>query len=269
MNKRVLITGGTGNLGGHLRRRLLEMGYQVRIMSRGEPDAGQSAGVEWAVAQLVSGEGVREAVRGVDVIVHAASAPFPRAVEVEGGRHLIAAAQAEGVEHFVYVSIVGVDEIDFSYYDSKRHVEQMLADSGLPYSIQRATQFHAFVNQIIQALAKLPVILLPKGWRFQPLSADDVAARLAAIVENGPEGRAPDLAGPEVLTLVEMLTTWMEANGVRKPILRIPVPGGLSRGFREGHNLAPERALGGLTWNEYVQRQEASTGGRKVEAQVT
>ncbi len=266
MNKRVLITGGTGNLGGHLRRRLDQMGYQVRIMSRRQPEPGQGENVEWAVAQLVSGEGIREAVRGVDVIVHAASAPFPPAVEIDGGRHLIGAAQEEGIDHFVYISIVGVNEIAFSYYGSKLEVEEMVAESGLPYSILRATQFHAFVRRIIETLAKLPVILVPKDWRFQPISAGVVAARLAAIVQEGPQGRAPDLAGPKVLTLDEMLGAWLEANGVRKPVLRIPVPGGLSRGFREGHNLAPDRAEDGLTWNQHVRGRETPTPGGKTES---
>jgi uncharacterized protein YbjT (DUF2867 family) len=260
MNKRVLITGGTGNLGRKVRRRLVEQGYAVRIMSRREPQPGEDDSVEWAVAQLTSGEGVREAVRGADVIVHTASSPFPASVELDGGRHLLAAAQAEGIEHFVYISIIGVDRIAFSYYEHKHQVEQMVAGSGVPYTILRAAQFHAFVDMIIGGLAKLPVLLQPQGWQFQPVSAEDVAAGLVRTVADGPQGRLPDLAGPELLTLDEMVQAWLDAQDMRKPVIRVPVPGGLSRGFRAGHNTAPDRATDGMTWGDYL----AGKGGDRA-----
>lgn len=266
MKKRVLVTGGTGNLGSRLRQRLVERDYQVRVMSRRQPERGEAVGVEWAVAQLVSGGGIREAVEDVDVIVHTASSPFPKAVEIEGGRHLLAAAAEAAVEHFVYISIVGLEEIDFSYYDSKRRVEEMIADADLPYTIQRVTQFHRFVEQILETLAKLPVVPLPKGWRFQPISAADVADRLADIVDGGPSRRTPEIGGPEVLSLEKMLRTWMRAQDMSKPVLKVPIPGGLSRGFRSGHNLVPDHAVAGWTWSEYLGDRDPSRAARALEA---
>lgn len=252
MGNRVLITGGTGNLGGKIRHRLLEVGTQVRIMSRRAPKPGEDDGVEWPIALLASGEGVREAVRGADVIVHTASSPYPAAVEIDGGRHMIEAALDEGVTHFVYISIIGVDKISFSYYENKLRVEKMIAESGLPFSIVRSAQFHKFAAQIIEGLAKLPIVFLPKGWKFQPVSAGDVADVVVRIVKNGPQGRVPDVAGPEVLTLEEMLRAWMEAREMNKPVLHVPVPGGLSKGFRAGHNTAPDNKIEGMTWAEYL-----------------
>lgn len=252
MKQRVLITGGTGNLGSDLRRKLVDRGYAVRILSRRPPEPGEDRGVEWAVAQLVSGEGVREAVRGVDVIVHTASSPFPASVEIDGGRHLIDAAEAEKVDHFIYVSIIGVERIGFFYYTNKRKVERMITSSGLDYSILRAAQFHTFVAQILAGLSKLPVVLLPRGWQFQPVSAGDVADVLTEVVKDGPQGWVPPVAGPQVLTLDEMWVAWKNAEGSNKPVFRIPVPGGLSKGFRAGHNLAPDRAYAGTTWADYL-----------------
>lgn len=268
MKKRVMITGGTGNLGGRLRTRLNEMGFQVRIMSRRQPRPDEGDNVEWAVADLVSGEGIHRAIRDVDVIVHCASSPFARNVEIDGGRHLITAAQDEGVEHFVYISIVGVDEIPFPYYESKRTVELMVAKSGLPYSILRATQFHQFVGRIVETLAKLPIVFLPRDWRFQTVSAGDVADRLAAVVRDGPRGRMPAIAGPEVLSLDEMLRAWMVANEVRKPVLKVPLPGALSSGFRAGHNLRPDRAVESLGWTEYVRGRERLVSRSQREARA-
>jgi uncharacterized protein YbjT (DUF2867 family) len=84
-------------------------------MSRRPPQAGEDTGVEWAEASLEKGTGLAEAVDGVDVIVHAASSPVKRQVDVDGTRKLLAQAKAAGVEHFVYISIVGIEQIDYSY----------------------------------------------------------------------------------------------------------------------------------------------------------
>ena len=253
MPKRVLITGGTGNLGGHVREHLLRRGYTVRIMSRREPRPGEDHGVEWAVAQLTSGQGIGDALQGVDVVVHAASSPLRRGVEIDGGKHLVTAARRERIEHLVYISILGIEEISFSYYATKLDAEGIVKDSGLEYTIVRSAQFHKFVHMIIEGLAKLPVILLPKGWRFQPIYAGDVARLVADAVDRGPRDQTRYIAGPEILELDAMLRSWKAANGVKKPVIRVPVPGGLSAGFRKGHNTAAEYAIDGIRWDQYLR----------------
>ena len=109
--KRVLVTGGTGALGREVVPRLLSAGYAVRVMSRRAPKPDEDAGVEWAQASMENGTGLAEAVAGTDVILHLASSPVKRQVDVEGTGRLLEHARAAGVEHFVYISIVGIDQI--------------------------------------------------------------------------------------------------------------------------------------------------------------
>src|ERR1041384_5128277 len=110
---RVLVTGGTGVLGREVVSRLLEKGYTVRIMSRSSRRGTSNA--EWAQAQMLTGEGLSEALQGVDVVVHAATDTRLGKTDVEMTRHLLEKAQAAGVGYFVYISIIGVDKTSFSY----------------------------------------------------------------------------------------------------------------------------------------------------------
>lgn len=261
MWKRILITGGTGNLGSHVRRQLADADAAVRIMSRRQPASGEDQGVEWSVADLVSGEGLADAVADIDVIVHTASNLWPRSVEREGGRNLFAAARAAGVQHVIYSSIMGVDKIDFFYYRDKLEVERMLADSGLGYTIVRAAQFHKFVLMNVRAMTKLPIAIQPKGWQFQPIYAGDVAGAIVADALTGPANGIKRIAGPEVLSLDQLMGTWMEIFGQSKPVLRLPVPSGLSRGFRAGHNTSPANSVSGLRWSEYLEALTRDAAG--------
>ena len=140
---KVLVTGGTGSLGRELTPRLLAAGYTVRIMSRRNPKPGEDARVEWVQASLESGTGLSEAIKGVNVVVHAASNPAKREVDVTGTARLLNEARTAGVQQFVYISIVGIDRIGFSYYRNKLAAEHLIEASGLPWTILRATQFHA------------------------------------------------------------------------------------------------------------------------------
>jgi uncharacterized protein YbjT (DUF2867 family) len=125
--QRVLVTGGTGGLGRELVPRLAAAGHAVRVMSRRTAPAGATG--EWARADLVTGDGLDEAVRGVDVVVHAASNALQdtRATDVDGTRRLAEACKRAGVANLLYVSIVGVDRIGHPYYRAKWDAERALA----------------------------------------------------------------------------------------------------------------------------------------------
>jgi uncharacterized protein YbjT (DUF2867 family) len=250
--KRVLVTGGTGALGRELRPRLMAAGYSVRIMSRRPPQAGEDNGVEWAEASLEKGTGLAEAVDGVDVIVHAASSPVKRQVDVGGTGKLLDEAKAAGVEHFLYISIVGIEQIDFAYYKNKLEAEHLIEASSVPYSILRATQFHEFIDRLLQPLTRLPLAFIPKNWQFQVISAAEVADQLVAAVQQGPSGRLPDVGGPEILSLEEMARDWLAAQNKSRRQVHLPVPGGLSAGFRQGLNTTPDNRVGSITWSQWV-----------------
>ena len=265
---RVLVTGGTGSLGRSLSRVLAEEGHAVRVLSTRPIPPSDPPGVEWALADLSKGGGLREAVEGVRAVFHLAS-DFnnAEAVDVGGTRRLAEASSAAGVEHLVYISIVGIDDIPTAYYKCKREAERIVESSGVPHSIQRATQFHSFVANLLSKAARVPLLMpLPSGFKFQSVDEAEVAARLAACLAEGPRGRLVDFGGPEVLGLDAMAREWMEVNGVRKRLVRLPVPGAAAKALRAGKNTAPDARRGTVRWREWLGRRAA---GRAAQARET
>ncbi|HEY0101639.1 MAG TPA: NAD(P)H-binding protein [Pyrinomonadaceae bacterium] len=252
---KVLITGGSGALGRILVRTAADAGHDVRGLSRGERPQSAPSAVEWVRADLASGEGLSTALAGVEAIIHSASDPRrAKPVDVEGTRRLVEAARAAGVSHLVYISIVGIDDIPYSYYRRKREAEQIIEASGVPYTNLRATQFHSLVDFLISKAARLPLLLpLPTDFKFHSVADAEVAARLVACLAKGARGRV-EFGGPEVLTLGEMAATWLGVNGVRKRLVRLPLPGAIAAGFRAGLNTTPDAERGTTRWRVWLEQ---------------
>lgn len=259
---RVLVTGGTGTLGGEFVKAAIDDGYTVRIMSRRLRPEDSFDKVEWVQADLTTGEGLADAVRDVQVIVHGATSPAAaKKVDVEGTRYLLQVSDAAGIHHFIYPSIVGIDDIPFSYYKHKRSAEHLVETASTPHTILRATQFHEFVDEIIATAMRLPLaILLPTQFQVQSVAASEVAGRICELIGEGASGRLPNFGGPEITRLEEMAGDWMKARGRHKRIIRLPVPGKTARAFRDGKNTDPLRKEGRITWREWLDevRQEAA-----------
>ncbi len=265
---KVLVTGGTGALGRHVVRKLVSNGYTVRIMSRKSQPDDVLPGTQWAPADLESGQGINEAVSGVDVIVHAATHPLPlkskrtQRVDIEGTRNLLERARVAQVAHIVYISIVGIDRVPLPYYQYKLATEEVIKNGGIPWSILRATQFHSLIDLILQAATKLPLVaILPTDFRCQPVDEEEVAARLCEIVAAGlasANAYWPEMGGPVVLTLGEMARTWLAQRHVQRIIIPLYLPGKAADGFRQGGNTCPEQALGRGTWEAWLQKKDAS-----------
>lgn len=251
----VLVTGGAGKLGGEVVARLLARGHRVRILTHSGA-ASPVAGAEVAAGDLVTGDGLGTALDGMQVVIHAASnSQQPQEVDVAGTRHLLEAARASGLSpHIVYVSIVGVDRSDYPYYVAKYAAESLTRESGLPWSILRATQFHSFVASALRSLGidTLPEVVTPEGVRFQSVEIGEVADRLVALAEGAPTGQVEDMGGPEILTLEAMAAIYLRARGRQASVRVEPMSRFLT--FRSGINLTPEHATGALTWEEYVAR---------------
>src|SRR5918999_3050357 len=182
MKSPILVTGGTGTLGRFVVRRLHDAGYDLRVLSRRSHEA--KDGIEFMTGDLATGEGIEPAVDGVETIVHCAGSAKG---DEDKARNLVRAASRVGAPHLVYISVVGaeripvvsrVDRAMFGYFESKRAAERIVEDSGLPWTILRATQFHDIMLMVAQQMAKLPVAPIPAGFRFQPVDAGEVAARL-------------------------------------------------------------------------------------------
>jgi uncharacterized protein YbjT (DUF2867 family) len=249
----ILVTGASGTLGGVLVPMLAARGEQVRALSR-RARYGSSGLGEWAVGDLNSGAGLDEAMRGVDVIVHAASNTRRQGEGDTGAAwHLIEAAKRGGGQpHLVYISIVGVDRHPLTYYRTKFEVEQAIEASGLPHTILRTTQWFQLLDRVLNVAAKAPVLPVP-SISFQPLDATEAAARLAELAVGDPQGRAADMGGPEVLGMEDIARSWLRTTGTRRLLLPVRVPGKVGRAFRAGLQNAPESREGKTTWVEYLR----------------
>jgi uncharacterized protein YbjT (DUF2867 family) len=128
----------------------------------------------------------------------------------------------------------------------------VVADSGLPWTTLRATQFHQLMQMVAQQMAKLPVIPVPAGFRVQPIDAGEVAARIAELALGPPTGLVPPMAGPKVYHATELLRGYLRASNRHRPILPVRLPGKAAAAFRAGANLAPEQAVGRRTWEEFL-----------------
>jgi uncharacterized protein YbjT (DUF2867 family) len=257
MTSPILVTGGTGTLGRHVVRRLRGAGCDVRVLSRRSHDSGD--GIQFLTGDLATGEGIEAAVDGVSAIVHCAGT---NKGDAELTRNLVRAASSQtGLPHLVYISVVGADRIPmvsrvdramFGYFESKLETERVVADSGLPFTTLRATQFHDLILTVARQLAKLPVVPLPVGFRFQPVDADEVASRLVELTLGEPAGRVPDMGGPRVYGAADLLRGYLRATKRRRLIVPVWLPGKAARVFRSGANLAPEQAVGHRSWEEFL-----------------
>jgi uncharacterized protein YbjT (DUF2867 family) len=253
-----LVTGGTGVLGRRVVERLSAAGVETRVLSRG----GRPGTIR---GDLLTGEGLDGAVRGVDTVIHCASSPFrkSRQVDVEGTGRLLEAAAGAGVSHVVYISIVGIDRVpSYPYYRIKLETERVVEGSPVPHTILRATQFYDLVLMAIRALERLPVMPVPKGFLGQPVDAGEVAKRLVELALSGPAGRALDVGGPEVRTLDDVVRAYLEISGRGRRILLLPIPGKTARAFREGALTCPDEAYGKIRWEEFLRSRVTGETGK-------
>jgi uncharacterized protein YbjT (DUF2867 family) len=261
MTSPILVTGGTGTLGRLVVRRLRDAGSNLRVLSRRSHDSGD--GIEFVTGDLATGEGIEAAVDGAGTIAHLAGSA--KGDEVKA-RNLLRAASRAGAAHLVYISVVGADRIPidgpvdramFGYFGSKLAAERIVADSGLPFTTLRATQFHDLILTVAQQMAKLPVVPIPAGFQVQPIDADEVAARLVELTLGEPAGRVSDMGGPRVYGTADLLRSYLRASHRRRLIVPVWLPGTAARVFRAGANLAPEQAVGRRTWEEFLAERSS------------
>ena len=256
MSHPILVTGGTGTLGRHIVQRLVAGGHPVRVLTREPRDAVE--GVEFVTGDLEQGTGIAAAVAGVATVVHCAGSGTGDALKAQT---LVAAATAAAVSHVVYISVVGADRIPvvtgndrrmFGYFEQKRAAEIAIEQSGIPFTILRATQFHDLVLIVAKAMTKLWVIPFPR-LRAQPVAAEEVADRMVELALGAPAGLVPDLGGPEVLDGRELLRDYARRTGRRRAILPIGLLGGAAKAMIGGANLTLEPGTGRGTWREFVE----------------
>ena len=214
---KIAVIGGTGLIGSQVVNNLNAAGHQAVPHS-------QSTGVD-----VLSGQGLDEAVAGADVVVNLTNSPtFDEASPAffqTSMDNLLAAAGKGGVGHFVILSIVGTDQVpELDYYRAKALQENILAAGPIPYSIVRATQFMEFIDAVLSWTADGDTVRLP-ATPIQPIASKDVASAVAEVAAGAPLNGIRNIAGPEIFTLDELGRITLSHKGDNRTIVTDPTAG--------------------------------------------
>ena len=249
---KIVVIGGTGLIGSKTVAILRQGGHEVVAAS---PKSG---------INTITGEGLKEALAGAQVVIDLANSPsFEDKAVLEffetSSRNLLAAEAAAGVQHHVAVSIVGTDRMpDNGYFRAKVAQEKLIETSGIPYTIIRSTQFLEFLGGIAASSADGNMVRLSPGL-FQPIAADDVAAIVADVALTAPRSGIVEIAGPERAPFNEIVARYLKAVGDPREVVSDP-EGRYFGGRVEEHSLVPlgEARLGRIGFDEWLRRSPAS-----------
>ncbi len=266
--RRIAVAGATGRVGRHVVEALESRGHEVVAISR-------SGGID-----LVTGEGLAEALVGVEAVIDAATGPSPEeaaATEffLSVSRNLQAHGERAGVQRIVVVSIIGIDRFGGGYGAAKVAHEQAMLAGPVPARILRATQFHEFVGQLVDWGRQGEVSYVPNA-RMQPVAARAVAEALADLALDAGAASAPssvpEIAGPREESLVDLakLLTAHRGDPVRIEGVSDPADP-MSAVYESGALLpGPNAALAGPTFEEWLESEsdrsrspELMTDGRR------
>ena len=248
---KIVVIGGTGLIGSKTVAILRQGGHEVLAAS---PNSG---------VNTITGEGLKEALAGAQVVIDLANSPsFEDKAVLEffetSGRNLLAAEAAAGVRHHVALSIVAIDRTDNGYFRAKVAQEKLITASGIPYTIVRSTQFLEFLRGIADMsadgnLVKLPPVL------FQPIASDDVAANVADVALAPPRNGIVEIAGPERAPFNEIVARYLKAVGDPREVVSDP-EARYSGGRVEEYSLVPlgEARLGRIGFDEWFRRSQAA-----------
>lgn len=209
---KIVVIGGTGLIGSNIVNRLRLNGHETVAAS-------PSTGVN-----VITGQGLAEALAGAQVVVDVANSPsFEDRAVMEffqtSNRNLLGAEAAAGVEHHLVLSIVGADRLpDNGYFRAKAAQEALVRASKLPYTILRATQFFEFIEGIINAGESDGTIRLSPAL-IQPIAADDICAVLADLAVGAPQNGSVEIGGPDRFPLDELARKFLAARDDKRQVI--------------------------------------------------
>ena len=211
---KIVVIGATGRVGEKLV-------YALRRDDVLVVEASPTRGVD-----TITGEGLDRAIHDAAVVVDVSNSPSLDGAAAlrffeASGRRLMAAGKAAGVQHHIALSIVGTDGLQASdYFRGKKIQEDLIRESGLPYSILRSTQFFEFIADVVQNGGRDDVVISPA--LAQPISRIDVAELLADLATGGPLNRTVEVAGPERFRLSDLATDVLTAYEDPRRIIADP-----------------------------------------------
>jgi uncharacterized protein YbjT (DUF2867 family) len=215
---KIVVIGGTGVLGSKVVQKLRDHGHHAVAAS---PRTG---------VDTLTGEGLADALTGADVVVDVSNSPsFDDGPVMEfftkSTTNLVAASKAAGVGHYVAVSIVGSDRLPKSgYLRAKVAQEKLIAESEIPYSIVRATQFAEFTDAIAASMTVGDEVRVPDAL-IQPIAAAELAAEVARVAEGEPLGGIENIGGPEKISFEQMAREVLARQGEVKTVVVDPQVG--------------------------------------------
>ena len=193
---KIVVIGGSGRIGEMLVRNLRQEDCRVF-------EASPTYGVN-----TVTGVGLVQALADAEIVVDVSNAPSLEGAAAlqffeTSGRNLLAAGRAAGVRHHIDLSIVGVDRLlSAGYFRAKKMQEDLIRDSGIPFTIVRSTQFFEFIRDVVQQGSAREIPVSPA--LVQPIAGDDIADALADVAFGDPFNAMIEIAGPEQIRLVDV-----------------------------------------------------------------
>lgn len=235
----ILVTGGTGFVGGHLIRRLRQEGLPVRTLAR-HPDRAQplkDLGVEVVLGDISEKVSLEKAAEGIERVIHLVGIiqEIPgvtfRGVHVEGTRNVIEAARKAGVRHFFHQSALGTRPgAKSEYHRTKWEAEELVRQSGIPHTILRPSLIYGlgdgFTTRLSEMLKLVPVMpLIGSGKsRVQPVYIDDVVSCMVkAVTGDAFLNEIYEIGGPDQLTYEEVTKAIAEAMGIKRTAVHVPL----------------------------------------------
>ncbi|NIM94975.1 MAG: NAD(P)H-binding protein [Anaerolineales bacterium] len=239
-----LVTGGSGYIGSHIVRRLVEEGKDVRVLVRNRERAeweGRLSGleVEWVQGDVLKPDTLAPAMEGVDVVVHTVAIAIEKGgrtyeeVNYLGTEYVVEAAKAAGVKRFINLSQLGANpDLPYRFLASKGKAQAYVAESGLDWTAFRPSVVWGPEDEFANTFAKLvpfsPIIFPIVGdenAKFQPIWVEDLATAIVRSIDDPSTIREEyEVGGPEILTLEEIERRTLVAVGARRFFLRFPMP---------------------------------------------
>jgi NADH dehydrogenase len=232
----LLLTGGSGIVGTAVLRRLVVAGHPVRCLVREPKELGvDRVHVQIALGNLADPPSFRNAMRGVDTVIHLAGSMRDQAggsIEELNGIatwRMVGAAERAGVERFVFLSAIGAATHSRTrLHRAKALAERVVRGSSLRSTVLATSLVYAPGDQWLRTLARLallPAMPVMGGGRalYQPVWADDVAACIMAVLQGSPGGRY-EIAGPEALSHEDMVRLALRSFGRVRPLVHVPTP---------------------------------------------